>query len=42
MDRPPEMIKEDHAQTRRDIRTAVIFGVIAATLELAVILWFFR
>jgi hypothetical protein len=42
MDRPPETIKEDHAQTRRDIRAALIFGVIAATLELAALLWFFR
>lgn len=42
MDRPPETIEEDQAQTRRDIRAALIFGVLAATLELAAILWFFR
>jgi hypothetical protein len=42
MDRPQEPAKEDHAQTRRDIRAALIFGVIAATLELAALLWFFR
>jgi hypothetical protein len=33
---------EDHERTRKDIRAAVIFGVIAATLELGVRLYFFR
>jgi hypothetical protein len=35
-------MKEDHDQTRRDIRAAVIFGIIAATLELGALLYFFR
>lgn len=35
-------MKEDVAQTRRDIRTAVIFGVVAATIELGVLIYFFR
>jgi hypothetical protein len=34
-------MKEDHNQTRRDIRAAVIFGVVAATIEMAVLLYFF-
>jgi hypothetical protein len=33
---------EDHEQTRKDIRAAVIFGIIAATIELGVLLYFFR
>lgn len=37
-----EPVKEDQNQTRRDIRAAVIFGVVAATLELGAILYFFR
>ena len=36
------MLKEDTARTRRDIRRAVIFGVIAATIELGVLIYFFR
>jgi hypothetical protein len=32
--------REDQAQTRRDIRAALIFGVVAATLEMAVLLYF--
>jgi hypothetical protein len=36
-DQPP---REDQAQTGRDIRAAVIFGVVAATLEMAVLLYF--
>lgn len=35
-------MKEDTTQTRRDIRAAVIFGVIAATIELGVLVYFFR
>lgn len=31
---------ENSGQTRRDIRTAVRFGIIAATVELAVLLYF--
>ena len=27
-------------QTRRDLRRALTFGVVAATLQMAVILWF--
>ena len=42
MDRPNTPPKEDQHQTRRDIRAAVIFGVVAATIELAVLLYFFR
>jgi hypothetical protein len=36
------MVKEDTSRTRRDIRAAVIFGVIAATIELGVLIYFFR
>jgi hypothetical protein len=35
-------MKEDTTQTRRDIRSAVIFGVVAAAIELAVLIYFFR
>jgi hypothetical protein len=31
---------EDQAQTGRDIRAALIFGVVAATLEMAALLYF--
>ncbi len=37
-----EPVKEDQQQTRRDLRAAIIFGVVAATLELGAILYFFR
>jgi hypothetical protein len=33
--------REDPGQTRRDIRAAVIFGVVAATIEMAALLYFF-
>jgi hypothetical protein len=33
---------DESKQTRRDIRTALIFGVVAATLEMAALLYFFR
>jgi hypothetical protein len=33
--------REDQQQTRRDIRAALIFGVVAATIELALLYWFF-
>jgi hypothetical protein len=36
--RPP--LKEDERQTRRDIRAALVFGIVAATIELGVILYF--
>jgi hypothetical protein len=32
--------REDPARTRRDIRAALVFGVAAATLEMAVLLYF--
>lgn len=32
--------REDGAQTKRDIRAAIIFGVVAATLEMGVLLYF--
>ena len=37
-DNPPP--REDPAQTKRDIRAAIIFGVVAATLEMAVLSYF--
>jgi hypothetical protein len=40
-DRHPIM-KEDPERTRRDIRAALIFGIVAATLELGALIWFFR
>ena len=36
------MTQEDHRQTRRDIRMAIIFGIVAASLELGALLYFFR
>ena len=36
------MTQEDHRQTRRDIRAAIIFGIVAASLELGALLYFFR
>jgi hypothetical protein len=42
MDRPNVPLEEDQQRTRRDIRAAVIFGVVAATIELGVLLYFFR
>ena len=35
-------MKEDPEHIRRDIRAAIIFGIVAATLELGVVLYFFR
>ena len=35
-------MKEDYERTRKDIRLAVIFGIVAATLEMGALLWFFR
>lgn len=37
----PDMTHDEQQQTKRDLRAAVIFGVIAATLELGALLWFF-
>lgn len=39
MNHPPAP-PDDDARTTRDIRAALVFGVIAATIELAVILYF--
>ena len=33
---------DEHRRTARDIRTVLIFGVVAATLELGALLYFFR
>ena len=33
--------REDPAQTKRDIRVAIVFGVVAATLEMGALLYFF-
>ena len=33
---------EDPRQTRRDLRTALIFGIVAATIEVGVLIYFFR
>jgi hypothetical protein len=33
--------REDQAQTKRDIRAALVFGVVAATLEISLLYWFF-
>jgi hypothetical protein len=35
-------MKEDQERTRRDLRAALIFGIVAAALELGAILYFFR
>ena len=42
MDQAPGPLKEDERQTRRDLRAALIFGVVAATIELLALLYFFR
>lgn len=42
MDRAPVPVKEDERQTRRDLRAALIFGIVAATIEIGVILYFMR
>lgn len=39
VENPPP--REDPAQTKRDIRAAIIFGVVAATVEMGVLLYFF-
>jgi hypothetical protein len=35
-------VKEDERQTARDLRAAIIFGVVAATIEIAALIYFFR
>ena len=42
MDRAPDPLKEDERHTRRDLRAALVFGIVAATIELGFILYFFR
>ena len=34
--------EDDQRQTRRDLRAAIIFGIVMATLELGALLYFFR
>jgi hypothetical protein len=41
MDHLPQPVEEDQRQTRRDLRAALIFGVVAAALELGALLYFF-
>jgi len=41
MDGSPTPLKEDERQTRRDLRAAIIFGVVAAAIELGAFLYFF-
>lgn len=33
---------DNQPQERRDLRRALIFGVVAATIEMGFLLWFFR
>lgn len=35
-------MNEDDHRTARDIRAAIIFGIVAATIEVSVLLYFFR
>ena len=35
-------MKENRDHTRRDLRAALIFGLVAAALELGALLYFFR
>jgi hypothetical protein len=35
-------MKEDPERTRRDLRAALIFGLVAAALELGALLYFLR
>jgi hypothetical protein len=39
---PEPAPREDPKQTKRDIRAALVFGIVAATLELAALLYFLR
>lgn len=36
----PPVPREDPARSRRDLRVAVVFGIVAATIEMAVLLYF--
>jgi hypothetical protein len=42
MDRAPDPPREDQRRTARDLRAALVFGIVAATIELGVILYFLR
>ena len=42
MDPAPDTSKEDQQQTRGDLRAALVFGIVAAAIELGAILYFFR
>jgi hypothetical protein len=35
-------MNDEQRQERRDLRAAIIFGVVAASLELALLVYFFR
>ena len=37
-----DTVKENHERTRKDIRLALIFGIVAATLEMGAVLYFMR
>lgn len=39
---PGPPIEEDVRQTRRDLRAALIFGIVAASIELGALIYFFR
>ena len=42
MDQVPDPPRENERQTHRDLRAALIFGVVAAAIELGALLYFFR
>jgi hypothetical protein len=42
MDQVPGPAREDERQTHRDLRSALIFGVVAAAIELGALLYFFQ
>lgn len=33
---------DEERRTARDIKTAIVFGIVAATIEIGVLLYFFR
>lgn len=37
-----EQRNDEERRTVRDIRVAIVFGVVAATIEIGVLLYFFR
>ncbi len=41
-DDEPSPHKEDPARTSRDIRAVFVFGIIAASIEMGLLLYFFR